>query len=51
MDLAKSLLLDILHDEKQAFNNSILMVTPHLDMNAHQSPPQVGMRQSTPPLQ
>ena len=49
MDSQNPLFLDILQEEKQGFgNNSILMAIPHLDMNAHQFPPQVEMWQSTP---
>ena len=46
--------LDILQDKEQgfeSFGSSILMSTPHSDVNVHQSPPQVEMGQSAPPLQ
>ena len=51
MDSQNSFFLDILQDKKldcDSFDKSILMSTPHLDMNVHQSPPQVEMGQSAP---
>ncbi|KAL4610708.1 hypothetical protein ACB092_08G070200 [Castanea dentata] len=53
MDSQNPFLLDILQDNEQgfeSFDSSILMSTPHSDMNAHQSPPQVEMRQSIPSI-
>ena len=49
MDSQNPFFLDILQDKEQGFKS--LMSTPHLDMNVHQSPPQVEMGQSAPPLQ
>ena len=34
----------------ESFDSSILMSTPHSDVNFHQSPPQVEMGQSIPPI-
>ena len=45
--------LDILQDNEQgfeSFDSSILMSTPHSDVNVHQSPPQVEMGQFIPPI-
>ena len=45
--------LDILQDNEQgfeSFDSSNLMSIPHLDVNVHQSPPQVEMGQSIPPI-
>ena len=45
--------LDILQDNEQgfeSFDSSNLMSTPHSDVNVHQSPPQVEMGQSIPPI-
>ena len=45
--------LDILQDNEQgfeSFDSSILMSTLHSNMNVHQSPPQVEMGQSIPPI-
>ena len=45
--------LDILQDNEQgfeSFDSSILMSTLHSIMNVHQSPPQVEMGQSIPPI-
>ncbi|XP_050288896.1 glutathione S-transferase T3-like [Quercus robur] len=45
--------LDILQDNEQgfeSFDSSNLMFTPHSDVNVHQSPPQVEMGQSIPPI-
>ena len=52
MDSQNPFFLDILQDKEQgfeSFDSSILMSTPHLDVNVHQSPPEVEMGQSTPP--
>ena len=54
MDSQNPFFLDILLDKEQgfeAFDNSILMSTPHSNINVNQSPPQVEMGQSAPPLQ
>ena len=48
MDSQNPFFLDILQDKEQGFES--LMSTPHLDVNVHQSPPEVEMGQSTPPL-
>lgn len=53
MDSQNPFFLDILQDKERGFeffDNSILMSTLHLDVNVHQSPPQVEMGQSTPPI-
>ncbi|KAL0004983.1 hypothetical protein SO802_012544 [Lithocarpus litseifolius] len=53
MDSQNPFFLDILQDKEQGFeslDSSILMSTPHLDANGHQSPPEVEMGQSTPPI-
>ena len=53
MDSQNPFFLDILLDKEQgfeAFDNSILMSTPHSNINVNQSPPQVEMGQSTPPI-
>ena len=53
MDSQNPLFLDILQDKEQGFecfDSSILMPTSHLDVNVHQSPPQVETGQSTPPI-
>ena len=45
--------LDILQDNEQGFetfDSSNLMSTPHSNVNVHQSPPQVEMGQSIPPI-
>ncbi|XP_065638528.1 glutathione S-transferase T3-like [Quercus suber] len=45
--------LDILQENEQGFeslDSSILMSTPHSDVNVCQSPPQVEMGQSIPPI-
>ena len=45
--------LDILQDNEQgfeSFDSSNLMSTLHSDVNVHQSPPQVEMGQSIPPI-
>ena len=47
MDSQNPFFLDILQDKEQGFES--LMSTPHLDVNVHQSPPEVEMGQSTPP--
>ena len=49
MDSQNPFFLNILQDKEQgfeSFDSSILMSTPHSDMNVHQSPPQVEMGQS-----
>ena len=46
MDSQNPFFLDILQDKEQGFES--LMSTPHLDVNVHQSPPEVEMGQSTP---
>ena len=54
MDSQNPFFLNILQDKEQgfeSFDSSILMSTPHSDMNVHQSPPQVEMGQSAPPPQ
>ena len=54
IDSQNPFFLDILQDKEQgfeSFDSSILMSTTHLDANVHQSPPEVEMGQSTPPLQ
>ena len=51
MDSQNPFFLDILQDKEhvfESFDSNILMSTPHLDGNVHQSPPQVEMGQSTP---
>ncbi|KAL4650110.1 hypothetical protein ACB092_01G062900 [Castanea dentata] len=51
MDSQNPFFLDILQDNEQdfeSFDSSILMFTPHLNVNVHQSPPQVEMGQSIP---
>ena len=53
MDSQNPFFLDILQDKEQSFesfDSSILMSTPHLDVNVHQSPPEVKMGQSTLPF-
>ena len=45
MDSQNPFFLDILQDKEQGFES--LMSTPHLDVNVHQSPPEVEMGQST----
>ncbi|XP_075649928.1 glutathione S-transferase T3-like [Castanea sativa] len=53
MDSQNPFLLDILEGNEQgfeSFDSSILMSTPHSDVNVHQSPPQVEMGQSIPPI-
>ena len=53
MDSQNPFFLDILQDKEQgfeSFDSSILMFTTHLDANVHQSPPEVEMGQSTPPI-
>ena len=53
MDSQNPLFLDILQDKEQGFecfDSSILMPTSHLDVNVHQSPPQVEIGQSTSPI-
>ena len=47
MDSQNPFFLDSLQDKEQGFES--LMSTPHLDVNVHQSPPEVEMGQSTPP--
>ena len=45
--------LNILQDNEQgfeSFDSSILMSTLHSNVNVHQSPPQVEMGQSIPPI-
>ena len=48
MDSQNPFFLDILQDKEQGFDNRILMSTSHLDVNVHQSPPQVEMGQFAP---
>lgn len=46
--------LDILQENEQGFeslDSSILMSTPHSDVNVSQSPPQVKIGQSIPPIE
>ena len=53
MDSQNPFFLDILQDNEQgfeSFGNSILMSTPHSNVNVHQSPPQVEIGQSTSPI-
>ena len=47
MDSQNPFFLDSLQDKEQGFES--LMSTPHLNVNVHQSPPEVEIGQSTPP--